>query len=118
MFGKGFDENFWGEAISIYTDTDAMEDGIVQDVSAFGVSFNGKIINRVTVGAGLLLDLENKQTATTKNHLQFISDNSRPDGEDEDAWGIFEPHEKFGNEKLWLVSNEIKGYTLMLPEEY
>jgi len=113
-----FDREFWGETISIYTDADAQEDGILTDVSKLGIRFNGKVINRVTVGASSLLDLENKQSATAKNNLQYIADNSRLDGEDADAWGIFEPDAHFGNEKLWLVGNEVQGYTLMLPSEY
>ena len=113
-----FDEDFWGKPISIYTDADAQEDGILIDVSGFGVKFNGRVINRVTVGADLAIGLQKKETATAKNNLQFIADNASFDGKGETAWGIFEPDARLGNEKFWLIPNEVGGYTLMLPSEY
>ena len=113
-----FDKDFWGEPISIYTDSDAMEDGILSDVSGFGVKFNGSLINRMTAAAAFALDLKEKDTATAKNNLQFISDNCAFDGDGADAWGIFQPDARLGNEKLWLIPNEIGGITLMLPEDY
>lgn len=113
-----FDADFWGEPISIYTDSDAMEDGILSDVSGFEVKFNNLPINRLTVGASLALGLEEKDAATVKNNLQFIADNCTFDGSGADAWGIFQPDARLGNEKLWLVPNETSGITLMLPSEY
>lgn len=112
------DSNFWGEPISIYTDADAQEDGILVDVADLGVKFNDKIINRLTVGATLATALKEKQPATAKNNLQFIADKSTFDGDGADSWGIFEANPKLGNEKFWLVPNEVGGYTLMLPDEY
>ena len=112
------DTNFWGEPISVYTDADALEDGILIDVADLNIEFNGRLINRVTCGAEAVLKLREKQTATAKNNLQFISDNCTFDGEGADAWGIFQPHARLCNEKFWLVPNEVSGYTLLLPEEY
>ena len=109
---------FFGEPISIYTDADALEDGILTDVSKFGVKFNNRIINRLTVGARVALDLENKQSCTIANNLKFIAENSKFDGVGDDAWGIFAPDARLGNERFWLIPNELDGYTLMLPEEY
>jgi type I site-specific restriction endonuclease len=117
MTDKEFYE-FWGEPISVYSDKDAQEDGILTDISEFGVKFNGKTVNRVTSGARLAIDLKNKQTATAKNNLQFIADNSVKDSEGAEAWGVFEGNPKLCDERLWLVTNEIGGYTLMLPSEY
>lgn len=107
-----FDQEFlelWGEPVSIYTDADAREDGILIDVSGYGVQFNGKLINRLTVGVHLLLELKDKDSAIIKNRLRFIAGNSAKDREGPDAWGIFQAHPQFGNEKLWLVGNEVSG---------
>lgn len=112
------DENFSSEIISIYTDDDAVEDGVLIDISGFGIKFNNRIINRITQGAETVLNLLEKQRATAKNNLQFIADRAAQDGEGFDAWGIFEPEARLGNEKLWLVCNELGGYTLMLPADY
>lgn len=113
-----FDSDFWGEPISIYTDADAQEDGVLTDVSDLGVKFNGKIINRVAVGARLAVELREKQPATIKTDLELIARNSTFDGSGADAWGIFQPDARLGNEKLWLVPNEVGGYTLLTPDEY
>lgn len=113
-----FDKDFWGEPISIYTDSDAMEDGILSDVSSFGVKFNGLLINRMTAAAASALELNEKDPATIKNNLQFIVDNCTFDGEGADAWGIFQADSRLGNEKLWLIPNETGGITVMLPSDY
>lgn len=110
--------DFWGAPIDVYTDEDAQDDGILIDVSGLGVKFNGKYINRVTCGVSALLELSGKDSAIIKNRLRFIAGNSTKDRQGSDAWGTFEPHAQLGGEKLWLVGNEIGGYTLMLPEEY
>jgi len=111
-------DNFWGEPISIYTDADAIEDGTLIDVSGCRISFNNKPINRVTDNAFHTLDFAKKQPATISNNLKFIAENSKKDREGADAWGIFEADKRLGNEKLWLVNNELDGYTLMLPGDY
>lgn len=112
------DEQFWGETISIYTDADAQDDGILTDVCNLGVEFNGKVINRLTASAALAVGLKDKQPAAAKNNLEFVASHSTFDGAGADAWGIFEANPKLGNEKFWLVPNEVGGYTLMLPDEY
>ena len=113
-------DDFWKDAqvISIYTDTDAIEDGVLEDVSKLGISFNGKLINRITVGVSALLDFKNLDISIQKNRLRFIAGNSTKDREGEDAWGIFAANPLLGNSKMWLVGNELGGMTLMLPSEY
>lgn len=112
------ENDFWGEVISVYTDAEAQEDGVLIDVENLGVKFNERIINRVTVGVTLAIGLKEKQPATIKNNLEFIAVKSSFDGDGADAWGVFEPDARFGNEKFWLVPNEVEGYTLLLPDEY
>ncbi|HEX8289809.1 MAG TPA: hypothetical protein VF556_17640 [Pyrinomonadaceae bacterium] len=113
-----FDTEFWGEPISIYTDADAQEDGVLTDVSDLRVKFNGKIINRIAVEASIALDARNKQPEQLAGNLEFIANNCEFDGDGEDAWGVFKPNAQLGNEKFWLVPNEVKGYSLILPSEY
>jgi hypothetical protein len=108
----------WGEPIDVYSDEEALEDGDLMDVGFFGVKFNGKVINRVTQGAALVMNFANKHETVAANHLQFIANKCKKDREGADAWGIFEPDARLGNEKFWLVGNETGGYTLLLPEEY
>ena len=113
-----FDLDFWGEPISVYTDSDGIEDGILIDISELKVLFNGRIINRVACEAAILLKVKETEAEDLRETLQFIAVNCTFDGEGFDAWGIFQNQFSFGGEKLWLVSNEVDGYTLMLPSEY
>lgn len=112
--------DFWSDAevIDYYSDREAIEDGFLINVAQLNIGFNKKVINRITIGISVLLDWESLDSAIQKNRLLFISGNSIKDEEGEDAWGIFEPQQQLGNEKLWLVGNELNGYTLMLPSEY
>jgi hypothetical protein len=109
---------FWGEPISIYTDSDAIGDGTLIDVSYLKVFFNDKLINRITIGAEMYFKFREKEFFQAKANLEFVSINSEKDRPGPDAWGIFQPRETFRNVKFWLVGNEISGYTLMLPSEY
>lgn len=109
---------FWGEPISVYTDTDAQDDGLLIDVSDLNVFFNNQIINRCTFGADEIVNLSGREKNSAAAVLMFISLNSNKDRENSTAWGIFAPHKDFGNVKFWLVGNEVEGYTLMLPSEY
>jgi hypothetical protein len=113
-------DDFWKDAVIIdaYTDTEAIEDGYLIDVSNLGITFNGKLINRVTVGVSSLLGFAEMDSAIKKNRLRFIAGNSVKDREGEDAWGIFAANPLLGNEKLWLVGNELGGYSVILPSEY
>ena len=112
-----FDKDFWGEIISTYTDADAMEDGVLIDVSNLRVRFNGKIISRVTTGAALVLQINDPDSAVRLITLQHVAEHAEKDRE-EDAWGIFQSDIRFGGENLWLIPNEMDGYTLLLPSEY
>jgi hypothetical protein len=111
--------DFWADAevISVYTDSDALMDGVLTDVSTFGVYFNGRLIMRATVGATDVLNFEHASREAIKQNLEYISANCRKDREGADAWGIFEPNAVIDC-ALWLVVNELGSYTLMKPSEY
>ena len=111
-------DDFWGEPISVYTDADAINDGIIHDVSEFGAEFNDLPVNRATIGVLIAMEMRNKQPVTIKHQLKYITENCRKDREDSDAWGIFEADKRLGNQKLWLIPNEVNGYTIILPNEY
>ncbi|HEX8565425.1 MAG TPA: hypothetical protein VF648_07110 [Pyrinomonadaceae bacterium] len=119
MYAETLD-NFWKDAeiISVYTDEDAQEDGYLTDVSNHSVKFNGKTINRLTCGAIEALKFENLTEAEQKQTLEQIVLLSRFDGSGEDAWGICENEKVAGGIKLWLIPNEINGYSALLPDEY
>jgi hypothetical protein len=110
--------DFWADAeiISTYTDNDAIEDGIIIDISDLKIYFNQKIITRITIAANQIVSLSGKPDFEAKETLQHISTNAKYDGTGEDAWGIVKIRRL--KEKLWLIPNEHNGYTLMLPSDY
>ena len=116
-------EEVFGEVIDAYTDIDAIEDGILVDLTQFmDVRFHARPINRMT------------------RHL-FDDFKSMLDNAEGDAkkfgyrlkW-IFRTKMSFAEESpgnagiagdivtippnLWLVRNEVGGWTAMYPEDY
>jgi len=100
-------QEFFGEVISVYTDADALEDGVLVDISALNVSFRGMPINRMT---GHLwadfqqLGLDNDAIARAiKTKCEMASCGGG-------IWTL--------PPKLWLIENEVNGWTMMLPSDY
>ena len=116
-------EEVFGDVIDAYTDADAIEDGTLVDLTQFlDVRFHGRRINRMT------------------RHL-FEQFRTMLDDEEGDAkkfglrlkW-IFRTKMTFAQESpgnaglvgdvvtippnLWLVLNEVGGWTAMYPEDY
>ena len=97
--------------ISTYTDEQAVEDGVLVDIGA-NVRFQGLPVNRMT--RHLFDDLKPFVEAEaplfdgTKCQLaQGSPDNT---GEVGDIWRI--------PPNLWLVRNEVGGWTAMHPDDY
>src|SRR5512135_1326303 len=115
----------FGEPISVYTDADAIEDGFIVDLAQFiRVLFRGLPINRMT--RHLFDDLEpfaKSEAETLYNgnirrafssllsaKIRFASGDPGNTGEIGDIFTI--------PPKLWLVRNEVGGWTAMYPEDY
>jgi hypothetical protein len=118
-------EEMFGEPIDVYTDTDALEDGTLVDLAQFtDIRFRGRPINRMT--RHLYDDLEPfaKSAADTlydgnlgsafgclfATRTRFAEGDPGNRGEVGDIYTI--------PPKLWLVRNEVGGWTAMYPEDY
>ena len=104
---------FFGEVISVYTDADALEDGVLVDISELRVSFRGMPINRMTQalwsdfepffeGEDGKVDL--KALASTLRTKCSMASNTGG------IWTL--------PPKLWLLENEVGGWTMLYPEDY
>lgn len=110
-------QEFFGEPISIYTDADALEDGVLVDVSSLNVRFHNRLINRFTSNAweafrALLTKADEDEADETdmnelKSTLQSKLQAAYFKG---DIWHL--------PPGLWLIENEVNGWTLMFPEDY
>ena len=116
-------EEIFGEPISVYTDADGIEDGTLVDLTQFTrVLFHGLPINRMT--SHLFEDFkpffEDEEGDAKKfgadlgsalrTKLQFAQGDPGNSGEIGDIFTI--------PPKLWLVRNEVGGWTAMYPEDY
>ncbi len=100
-------DEFFGEVIYAYTDADAISDGVIIDISSYGVSFRGMPINRMTQIAMAdfqELGLDSEQIASS---LRTKCQMATCDG---GVWTL--------PPGLWLIENGINGWTLMYPSDY
>ncbi|MBL8209010.1 MAG: hypothetical protein JNM09_32715 [Blastocatellia bacterium] len=107
----------FGDPIDCYTDANALDDGVLIDVTDLGVQFHGMPINRFTRSvwfdwrkefqvAGQTLP-KNALLHHLRAKLQAALLSAIYQG---DIWTL--------PERLWLIENEVAGWTLMKPEDY
>ena len=97
----------FGPPIDVYTDAQALGDGVLVDIGPLAVHFHGRPVNRMT--GGLWGDFKPfaldgaalARTLRVKLRYAFFRG---------DIWQV--------PPGLWLIENEIGGWTLMRPEDY
>jgi hypothetical protein len=109
-------EDFWGPVIYEYTDKQAVDDGVLVDISSLGLTLDGKPVNRMT--CTLFGELE-----------PFVkAEAARFDGNENAALASIlrtKLEMRTGDADLytvppglWVMLNELGGYTFMKPEDY
>ncbi len=103
-------ESCFPEPISVYTDSQAVEDGVLVPVTADGGT------NRVTraVFDEFTTSIGNKVLKFTDITALLAAIRFMHRLTPDDGWrtGIYQ------GKKLWLIPNEVGGLTLMFPEDY
>jgi len=102
------------QIISVYTDEQAIEDGVLADITSFRLSLNEKPVNRIT---GHLYDELMKYATHNRKELRSILKTklglaAMPKDDPQDGYFYLVPP------NLWVVLNEVEGYTMMFPEDY
>jgi len=120
-----------GEMLVIYAygDSDALEDGMLIDIASLGLTFEGAPINRIT--AALFWQEQKKYPLTEAQKIEQLADcddDQEPISFDLEAFGkaiVAQLANAGGSDRLrilpgpiWLVENEVNGWTLMLPSDY
>ena len=104
--------------VSVYTDAQAVSDGVLVDISSWGLRFRGRPVNRMTrtvwselepfvqveVDAGRYADVAAALRHMVSTKLRFA---------DEQGGDIVKVPPSY-----WLMENELGGWTLMRPEDY
>ena len=104
-------EDFFGPPISVYTDAQAVEDGVLVPVTGDG------LVNRVTraVFDHFVTPIGDARhgvfNITPLTNIIRAMLKLEPDA---DGWRTGTHQEK----ELWLIPNEIGGLTLMFPDDY
>jgi len=109
-------QEFFGEPTGLYADSQAFEDGSRVDISTLAIHFRGRPLNRMTGGlwndfrpfveAGSLAHHGN-YNATLRSMLKTKLLRAYHKG------GIWQVPPG-----LWLLENELNGWTIMRPEDY
>ena len=102
----------FGEPISVYTDAQALEDGVLVDVSSLNVRFQGMLINRIT--QHLWGDFESLFPNESELNGQASPARCERNVKRLCYWGgiwTLPPN-------VWIIENEVAGWTLMYPEDY
>jgi hypothetical protein len=104
--------DFFGEPISVYTDQQALEDGVLVAVPGDGG------VNRVTraVFDHFTEPLVTSPVTSTVTNIGPLMDAIRAmlRLEPDDGWRTGD----YQGKRLWLIPNEVGGLTLMFPEDY
>lgn len=126
----------FGEPISRYRDQEALSDGAIVDISSCGVRFRDMPVNRMT--SGLWADLEPflLPVAAAKAGITFTGsaevlldqlNGQYPSGYLAELAAMLKTKIRLASYKgdiwqvppgLWLIENEVNGWTIMRPEDY
>jgi hypothetical protein len=100
-------EDLFGEVISTYTDREAVEDGFLVAIAGPGR------VNRVTRA---VFDHFTEEMGPGVTNITPLTDAIRYmlTLEVDDGWRTG----NFRGKALWLIPNEVGGFTLMFPEDY
>ena len=121
--------DFFGDVIFAYTDEMALAEGVLVNIESLSLTFEGKPINRIT--ATLFWQERPKYPLNDEQlaeHLADCGDDEEPINYDLGAFGkviAAQLPAAGGSDYLrtlpgpiWLVENEVNGWTLMRPEDY
>jgi hypothetical protein len=118
------EDEFWGEPIDIYSDAEALDDGVLVDLTQFRpILFQGLPINRMTshlfedlrpFAESCVPDCDGDFGKSLASILQAKV--SFAQGDPGNTGNIGDIYKLPPN--LWLVRNEVGGWTAMFPEDY
>jgi hypothetical protein len=109
-------QEFFGEPTSAYTNSQTLGDGAIVDISALGIHFRGRPLNRMT--GGLWDDFRPFVEAWSPAHYGNYNSTLRSMLKTK----LLRVYHKGGIWQvppgLWLMENELNGWTIMRPEDY
>jgi type I site-specific restriction endonuclease len=130
MTNEDYMREFFGEPISVYTDADAINDGTLVDITSLNLTFEDKPINRMTGNlfwskrpdypmndeqlAALFAECEDSDDDPINFDMQAFARNITAKLTETSGEGRLRTIPP----DMWLVENEVQGWTLMFPSDY
>lgn len=108
---KEYDDELFGPIIFSYTDKQAIEDGVLVDVSRFAKGG----VNRITASVYEFLggDREAKDFAPKYRELEDVARAALVKSKDNELTEF-----SYKGQRFWFMDNETGGKTIMFPEDY
>ena len=129
MTNEDYLREFFGEPISVYTDQDALSDGTLVDITSLNLTFESKPVNRMT--GNLFWSKQPDYPLSTEQTIEFCetcSEDEEPINFDMQAFArdLAEALKQAAGDgrlrtippDMWLVENEVNGWTLLFPSDY
>lgn len=113
-------DEFWGEPISVYTDAQAVEDGILIDISGLRVILRGLPVNRMTSNLSRAFEpfVRSRENPCFPSLAQVLRTKCEL-AVDKEGDGFLLVLPGGGSEgPIWAVRNEVGGYTVMFASDY
>ncbi len=108
---REYEHELFGNVIFSYTDAQAVEDGVLFDVTPYTVDK----VNRVTASVYALLDGFDKPGEVPKLYREMEDHALRALSQSKDKELV---EFTYRDKTLWLMDNETGGRTIMFPEDY
>jgi hypothetical protein len=111
--------DLFGEVIFSYGDQQAIDDGMIVDVSRFGVIVNDQPLNRASASIWTKFG-DTDPDATDAQHdvcrksmFEFMASVAHLTPDNPDGYLL-----TAADGEVWFVRNEVGGYTIMYPSDY
>ena len=121
-------DEFWGEPISVYTDQEALEDGVLVDISGINLQYQGKPINRMARALYAHFEpflMEQPERRFTFQGIEIVVPSQ---SKIDHLRQITQTKLRFARligagcvcrvwlpPNLWMLENEVGGWSLILP---
>ncbi len=106
------------DVIYSYTDEQAIEDGVLVDVSGLGLSKDGIMVTRVT--GNLWKDYSDDANSAKYCIKRILDKSERASGSKphKGGWNFYVYKDKVSGKSVWSIVNEWGTLTMMYPEDY
>jgi hypothetical protein len=111
--------DLFGNVVFSYGDQQAIDDGMIVDITAYRVIVNDKPLNRASASVWAKFGdadpdaTEEQHAVCRKAMFDFMASVARLTPDNPDGYLL-----TAADNEVWFVENEVGGYTIMYPSDY